>query len=534
MLREVCAGICGLVICTTVALGQYPSLSLEGIGLQEWHGTRAIAVNDAGTVVGTGRLYWPGHEDRTDDQYVRGTAGVIFRAGALSQLPSFGTASDGRFDSSLTAINASEVAYGGASVYNSNGDYVANYALRWTSGQAALLPTLGDGAMPPVLTRIASEAWDIDSYDTIVGHAYKFSSSGVLQGWRPTRWDAGQPTQLDTVYAGIEREGSARAINDSGLIIGSFEVGGRDYACAWNGNQFVPLGSTQPGGANRLGPSSAIALSESGVVVGWGQVYDSDGTLLTGTYGFAWQNGTLTELPALRASTTGKFQALPRTVNTSGLIGGSSRKVEADGTDRGVRGVLWQNGAIVAEIDALGTDTSGRGLSEVDLVDEKGWAVGSAEKYDDQGQYRGRRAFVWIEGETTFFDFPALARTDGYGWSDVIINDHWNFAVVQAQRFEGKDYAGIESYLWKPGTEMVLLRDVINGGLLPGEWESLALMSISPDGSYIVGNAINAEGQVEGVLITVPEPGAISLAMLGGLLLGMRQRRPSGRSYSCA
>jgi len=425
--------------------------------------------------------------------------------------------------SSLTAINNSGVAIGQTDVFTDAGDYQAGYAVRWASGAAEVLPPLGTGAMPDFLTRIASEARSMNSRDTIVGQAYRFSEAGAFLGRRPARWDSGVATQLDTIYQGSEREGAARGINEAGLIFGEYVVSGQLYACAWDEGQFIPIGAPG-GGENQLEYSTAIAVNEAGLVVGWGRWNDPSGESPGGTTGYTWQAGTFSKLPALGADAFGE-QSWPRDVNSSGLIGGSGRKFDAAGNSLGLRGVLWQDGSIVAELEALGADSRGTGLSEIDEVFDNGWAIGSAEMFDASGAYRGRRGLAWVDGSTTFFDFPELNRADGYNYTSVVSNDNWGFALVSTEVYEDTTAIGRQLFLWSPGESLRPFREFINGGLGPDEWTDLSIQGISDNGLYLAGVATNAFGQREGVILMVPEPGGAELGLLGTLLMVLFSRK---------
>lgn len=85
------------------------------------------------------------------------------------------------------------------------------------------------------------------------------------------------------------------------------------------------------------------------------------------------------------------------------------------------------------------------------------------------------------------------------------------------------------SFVWTAASGMLNLRDVLAAGGATGfeNWTSLQVYGISGDGSTVVGYGRNANGQDEAFVasIAIPEPAAISLAMLGVGAIAARRRR---------
>jgi probable HAF family extracellular repeat protein len=84
------------------------------------------------------------------------------------------------------------------------------------------------------------------------------------------------------------------------------------------------------------------------------------------------------------------------------------------------------------------------------------------------------------------------------------------------------------AFIWTAATGMRNLKDVLinDYGLDLTGWTLDDVTGISADGRVIVGNGYDPQGQVEGWVATVPEPGVSVLLVMGGLL-AFRARRAS-------
>ena len=76
------------------------------------------------------------------------------------------------------------------------------------------------------------------------------------------------------------------------------------------------------------------------------------------------------------------------------------------------------------------------------------------------------------------------------------------------------------AFIWTAATGMRNLKDVLNNdyGLDLMGWTLDEVTGISADGRVIVGNGYDPQGQLEGWVATVPEPGVAVLLVMGGLL----------------
>lgn len=173
----------------------------------------AIAINDAGTVVGSAVKYVAGS--------FKGERAVRWDASdTATELGSLGADGSGVASSYATAINSAGTAVGRADKYVL-GASKGSRAVRWDlSGTATELENLGtdnDG-------HTASEAVAINDAGTTVGYAGKYVA-GSYKGERAVRWDAIGTEATELTGLGTDSGGwtgsAAHAINDAGLAVGS-------------------------------------------------------------------------------------------------------------------------------------------------------------------------------------------------------------------------------------------------------------------------------------------------------------------------
>ncbi len=109
-------------------------------------------------------------------------------------------------------------------------------------------------------------------------------------------------------------------------------------------------------------------------------------------------------------------------------------------------------------------------------------------------------------------DFRSVARGVSADGSVVV---GWSYST-----------SGREAFIWDHALGMRSLRDVLTGdfGLDLANWRLSSTDAITPDGTTIVGTGVNPSGQREGWIATIPEPGAVSLLVLGGVGLMRRKR----------
>ena len=216
-----------------------------------------------------------------------------------------------------SAINDLTQITGLNQIQDASGNLVARGFL-WEDGQIRDLDVDGD-----------TSASDINNHAQIVG--------GVVAGnvGRPFLWEAGRTTILDTVACPGLPGGTARAINEHGVIVGSVSStssfpGSR--AVMWRDGQMVSLEPPFP-----LETGSAGDVNDRGDVIG---------SYFTGNDGpsaaFVWEAGQTigTELPPLD-----RFEvnfASPGRINNQGQIVGDTH----DGAGHSLA-TLWQDGAVL-------------------------------------------------------------------------------------------------------------------------------------------------------------------------------------------
>jgi probable HAF family extracellular repeat protein len=177
----------------------------------------------------------------------------------------------------------------------------------------------------------------------------------------------------------------ALALNDRGQVVGWAETGeqGADGTVAhgflWQDGTMRDLG-TLPGDES----SSATAINERGLIIGYGSSPDAD-------HGYLWQNGAPRDLGSL-----GWCCTEPRDVNEHGDIVGLSERPRGS-----ERAFLWQRGKMFD----LGTHAAR--WSEAWDVNDRGEAVGG-----QRGMLVGEsgNALLWEAGRT--HDLGTLAGDD--------------------------------------------------------------------------------------------------------------------------
>ncbi|MGV3533864.1 MAG: PEP-CTERM sorting domain-containing protein [Chthoniobacteraceae bacterium] len=91
---------------------------------------------------------------------------------------------------------------------------------------------------------------------------------------------------------------------------------------------------------------------------------------------------------------------------------------------------------------------------------------------------------------------------------------------------------GTEAFIWDSVVGMQPLKTVLitqYGLTQVADWTLSIATGISADGSVIVGEGINPNGQPEGWVVVVPEPGSAALLVTGAMLLATRRRSKSTR-----
>jgi uncharacterized membrane protein len=256
----------------------------------------------------------------------------------------------------------------------------ARHAVRWSrDGRITGLPDLGGGE---------STASGINNSGTVIGAAARTSSD-----WTAVRWDGAEVTVLATP-PGVTAT-RARAIGETGVIVGDAVVGQERKAVKWAGNRLTVLPS--PSGAWTAGAS---VVNDRGVIAGTATFADNSVHVVRwdpqgrvadlGTFG-----GTL-ELTAINAAgVVVGFAREPRTTQTfpfrsnadGGLdalgvgSGGSARAYDVNDLGEVVGDSLTKQPRWVPE--SWHPDGSLRSLEEApgdpdDRTAGKAWAINNA------------------------------------------------------------------------------------------------------------------------------------------------------------
>lgn len=183
----------------------------------------------------------------------------------------------------------------------------------------------------------------------------------------------------------IESSSSARAINDSGLIVGDSAVAGGLHAFRWTAAEGMEdLGTL--GGAN----SRAIGVNEAGQIVGWAEIQTGQ------RHAFMWtRSGGMVDLGTLGGSTSEAYG-----LNESGMVVG--RSANAAGQNRAF---LWSERDGMVDLGTLGGATS-----VASAINDVGQIVGTAATATG-----GNRAFL-REPNGRMTDLGTLGGSTSEAW----------------------------------------------------------------------------------------------------------------------
>jgi len=381
------------------------------------------------------------------------------------------------------------------------------------------------------------------SDNTLVGVVEKYDE-GVSRGDRAVRWDSSSTSATELGVLGFSDSGytnsAAYAINQSGVAAGfarKYERGNNkgDRAVRWNSSgteatELSHLGTSFFGNTH----SRASAINNAGNVAGYAIKYD-DGKNL-GIRAVRWDaTGTqATELGVIstHASGTGNSRALD--INNHGAVVGYGTVY--DGTNSlGPRAIRWNASSSVAvELDNLGLDGFGRTFSQATAINDLGTAIGFADKYES-GINRGFRAVRWDSNGTEITELGQLGPHDGSTSVFSINNAGW--AVGRASKFDSTGrFIATRAVAWGPDGVALDLNTLLDPD---SGWVSLVEAGGISDSGWISGTGLfdpdGAGGQSPYTRLflldatsfaAVPEPA--TAAVLAGLMGFTAARRRRG------
>lgn len=355
---------------------------------------------------------------------------------------------------------------------------------------SAALPALGQSIVP--LAPVPGQTWAGAHRVTPDGtFIFGISGSAPLSPYVPTRWSTGGGQ-----VGALEMPPNMSAVSISGVsasadvVVGAVGQGFEDTPARWVGGAFsllsVPAGITA---------AVATGVSADGsTIVGWGYTPQGDRAL-------RWDNGSVSTIAAPNASST---QITP----DGSIIMGIS---DSGGRSRIFR---WTEEEGVQIVGVLPWDLTFRGPATMADITPDG-TVAAGYWPNDQSRLRSYR---WTQ-DTGAVDLGVLPGAD-HMVSHAISADG---SVIVGHA------AGVDSWRAFIWTESGGLQDfgdflLAHGVALEG-WTFRVLSDVTPDGRTFVGTGIDpATGANAGFMVTIPSPGALGIAAVGGLTF-LRRRR---------
>ncbi len=239
----------------------------------------AFAVNDSGQVVGVSYDYG----DLSPHAF-RWQAGVLTSLGAFSPHD----------------INNSGVVVGHTTVFNAASLWV-DHPCTWSSGSLVEMATLGGHN---------GQAMAVNAAGQIAGQSFLIDNKTL----RACVWMNGTPHDLASLAGTATAKSAATDLNDSGQVVGwSDTAAGVPHATLFQIDAGGAVLSRTDLGVLGSTNSYAHGVNNAGMVVGV-----SDGRA------FVWQAGTMTDLNAAIASTSGWMISNAAAINDAGVIVGEA------------------------------------------------------------------------------------------------------------------------------------------------------------------------------------------------------------------
>lgn len=348
------------------------TLGSSDTGYAESH---VLAINSTGTAVGSSQLF-------SDDAF--GTRAVRWDAGqtAATELGHLGASPFNFTTSRAVAINDAGTIAGHADKYDMAGNWLGTRAVRWDPGStiAIELDNIGTGNDGVTETRPAA----INASGTIFGQADKYDMAGNWLGIRAVRWEAGgtAATELDhfptpqgnSIIHAANNAGTAAGYGD--LYDGGIYRGRRAVRWEAGGTTMTVLDHLGTDGNNATS-SEVNDINDAGTAVGYADRYDA-GTSL-GIRAVRWDAGgtAAVELADLGVDWAGRTYTVANAINNAGLIVGTANAYDDLNDLLGPRAVLWDTSGAAIDLNTLLPPDSGWiNLSEAFDITDTNWVTG--------------------------------------------------------------------------------------------------------------------------------------------------------------
>jgi probable HAF family extracellular repeat protein len=354
---------------------------------------------------------------------------------------------------------------------------------------------------------------------TAVGRS---SSGSSYPDYEAFRWTEGTGINgLGYLEPTISHWSSAYGVSRDGSVVVGESTSGTLYwwASYWmengTGATPLPIDGPYPGEVwSRAEDCSGNGLANGTVIVG-GQSRPGSTDPSWKAYRWVWndsgQNWNMYQLPPLGESSS----MLARAVSADGsvVVGGPT------GGDLGQQAFSWTQGdnRTVGLGDLPGGDFYSRAL---DVSADGSVIVGNAIST------LGDEACRWSKNEQGDWVIQGLGDLEGGIFMSYANGVSGDGSIIVGGGRTGPTESDQEAFIWDEVYGMRNLRDVLVNEYhldLTG-WVLLGANGISADGLTIVGGGYNPNGDIEGFIAHIPEPGTLSLLVLGGVGILARRR----------
>lgn len=379
-------------------------------------------------------------------------------------------------------------------------------------------PSIGKAALAAVGAIVGSLA-TVNAVAAAPG--YTFTALGIPSGYSNSDAtginDSGQitinaenPTSTSNLSTAFEYSGGnfsqlpmpagalgsyADGINKFGVVVGSYYTGlTQNNSSLWYPYTYTGGSTTSLPAYDSQPPTDGFAINSSGTIAGTSQSAGYGGYR---AFTYSSSSG-FTTLGSLKSS---EYRDAALAINDSGTSAGYSSTVN------GHEAVVW---------NATGQATSLGFLPNAKFTSSAATAINSAgtvvgQSGSSSGTYD---AFIYASGGT----MQDLGNLGGGTYASGVNNSDVVVGYGQTSNSRGAAFA---AWVDIAGT-MYNLNDLT---FLPTGWTLVGASAINNNGD-IVGYGTNANGQMEAFMLTpTPEPAALSLMVMGGLLVGVRRRR---------